>query len=144
DASATFEKNTQTIIGRQGAISLSMKIDRKEAIVSSEKMKLDAAAIMIDDVVYVPVRFISETFDATVKWDDKTNSILITTWEAAELEEYSQWEQELLDREKLTSAEIVDRYDDSIVMITTNRGQGSGIVIGADLILTNYHVMDDV
>lgn len=144
DVSATFESNTETIFGRQGYISLSMQVGKHEAIVNSEKAMLDAAAFIIDGVVYVPIRFVAETFDATVKWDGKTQSILITTWEAADLEEYAEWEEELQNKEKLTSAEIVEKYDDSIVMIMTNRGQGSGIVIGEDLILTNYHVMDDV
>jgi S1-C subfamily serine protease len=41
-----------------------------------------------------------------------------------------------------TTKEIVDLNDQKIVLIQTNRGQGSGIVVGNGLILTNHHVME--
>lgn len=40
-----------------------------------------------------------------------------------------------------TTKEIVDLNDSKIVLINTNRGQGSGIVVGDGLILTNHHVI---
>ncbi|WP_197206586.1 S1C family serine protease [Cytobacillus firmus] len=41
-----------------------------------------------------------------------------------------------------TTKEIVDQNDDKVVLIETNRSQGSGIVVGNGLILTNHHVME--
>jgi S1-C subfamily serine protease len=38
--------------------------------------------------------------------------------------------------------EIVNLNDSKIVLIHTDRGQGSGIVVGNGLILTNHHVID--
>lgn len=41
-----------------------------------------------------------------------------------------------------TTKENVDLNDSKIVLIHTDRGQGSGIVVGNGLILTNHHVID--
>lgn len=43
-----------------------------------------------------------------------------------------------------TTKEIVSLNDSKIVLIDTDQGQGSGIVVGNGLILTNHHVMDGV
>ena len=40
--------------------------------------------------------------------------------------------------------EIVKKNDDKIVQIETNKGSGSGIIIGNGLILTNHHVIDGI
>ena len=52
-------------------------------------------------------------------------------------------EQEANKPKALTTKQIVDQNDGKIVMITTEIGQGSGVVVGKDEILTNYHVIVD-
>ena len=41
-----------------------------------------------------------------------------------------------------STKEIVKLNDEKIVLISTNKGQGSGVVVGTGLILTNHHVID--
>lgn len=142
-ASVTWESKTETIIGRKGSISVSLKVGKKEAVVNGKTVKLDAPAVVRKGVTFVPVRFISESLRATVKWDSAANAVRITSPEAAELAEYEKWQEAQKNLPKLTSTEIVNKYDESIVLIMTNNAQGSGVVIGENLILTNHHVMAD-
>src|SRR4030095_13875267 len=75
--------------------------------------------------------------------DKAANAVRITSPEAAEEAEYNEWLEQQKNLPKLTSKEIIDKFDERVVMITTNRAQGSGVVIGDNLILTNYHVIVD-
>lgn len=141
--SSVVEKKTQTIIIRDGGnFTITMAVGQKEAMVNGKSVKMDAAAAIKNDVPYVPLRFVAEQLEATVKWDGNIPAIYVNSWY---YEEFEQIEEELPEIElpKLTSTEIVDLYDESIVMIVTNGAFGSGIVIGENLVLTNYHVMQD-
>jgi S1-C subfamily serine protease len=142
-ASVTWENKTETIIGRKGNISISLKVGVKQAVINGKTVKLDAPAVVRKGVTFVPVRFISESLSAAVKWDNAANAVRITSPEAAEEAEYNEWLEQQKNLPKLTSKDIVDQFDESVVLISTNRGQGSGVVIDDNLILTNYHVMVD-
>ncbi|OMF38709.1 hypothetical protein BK133_00420 [Paenibacillus sp. FSL H8-0548] len=142
-ASVTWESKTETIIGRKGNQTISLKVGSKQAVINGKTVKLDAAAVVRGGVTFVPVRFISEALNANVKWDSAVNAVRITSVEAAQQLEYDAWLKEQANRPTYSSKEIVDKYDRSIVLIMTNRAQGSGIVIGDNLILTNYHVIAD-
>ncbi|WP_028612104.1 stalk domain-containing protein [Paenibacillus harenae] len=141
--SFTWESKTQTIIGRKGNITVSFAVGKKEAVVNGNTVKLDAAPVVRNNVTFVPVRSIAGALHATLTWDSAANAVRITTPEAAADAEYEDWLGEQESLPLLTTAEIVDQYDESVVLITTNRGQGSGVVIGDNLILTNYHVVSD-
>lgn len=138
--SYAVEKKTQSIIIRDGSFTITMAFGQKEAIVNGKPVKMDAAAAIKDDVPFVPLRFVAEQLEATVKWDGTIPAIYVNSWY---YEEYEQIEDELPEIElpKLTSTEIVEMYDESVVSIVTNWGFGSGIVIGENLVLTNYHVI---
>lgn len=142
-AKVTWEAKTGTIIGRKGSMTISLKVGKKEAVINGKTVKLDAPAVVRNGVTFVPVRFISEAFQATVKWDSAANAVRILSLEAAEREEYDQWLEAQKNLPKLSTRDLIDKYDESVVLIMTNVGQGSGIVIGDNLILTNHHVMVD-
>lgn len=141
NARLTWEPTTKTIIGRKGLVTLSLSVGDKEAIVNGKPVKLDAAPVMKNGVTFVPARFVAQSLGAKVAWDNAANAVRITSAEAAYLEEYEELEEEKEQLPKLTTKEIVDKYDQSVVMITTNIAQGSGVVIGDRLILTNHHVI---
>lgn len=142
-ASVTWESKTETIIGRKGSITVSLQIGKKDAVVNGKTVKLDAPAVVRNGITFVPVRFISESLQSTVKWDSVNNAVRITSPEAAAEAEYADYLEEQQNLPKLTSTEIVDKFDESVVLIMTNYAQGSGVVIGDNLILTNYHVMEE-
>lgn len=142
-ATVTWEGKTETIIGRKGNRSISLKVGMKQAVINGKTVKLDSPAVVRKGVTFVPVRFISEALNANVKWDKAANAVRITSQEAAEQAEYNEWLEQQKNIPRLTPKEIVDKYDESVVLIMTNRAQGSGVVIGDNLILTNYHVIGD-
>ncbi|MGO4537192.1 stalk domain-containing protein [Paenibacillus sp. 2TAB19] len=142
-ASVTWEPKTKTIIGRKGNITITLTVGQKTALINGKSVKLDAAPIVKGGVTFVPVRFTSQSLGATVKWDSAANTIRITSTEEAERLAYEKWLEQQANIPKLTTKQIVEKYDQSVVLISTNLGQGSGIVIGDNLILTNYHVIVD-
>ncbi|CAM4468634.1 S1-C subfamily serine protease [Paenibacillus endophyticus] len=142
-ASVTWESKTQTIIARKGYLSISLQVGKKTAVINGKTVKLDAPALIRKGVTFVPARFIAESLNATVKWDKAASAVRITSQEAAENAEYEEWLESQNNLPTLTSKEIVDKFDESVVLIMTNKAQGSGVVIGENLILTNYHVIAD-
>lgn len=142
-AVSAVETKSGAMILRYGGLTMSLEAGSKEAIVNGKTVYLQAPAILQNGVPYVPVRFVAEEFGATVKWDAAGNAIKIETWRYWDGEEPEEEEASLPDLQKLSAREIVDLYDGSVVMIMTNKAQGSGIAVGDDLILTNYHVMED-
>ncbi|REK75709.1 trypsin-like peptidase domain-containing protein [Paenibacillus paeoniae] len=144
EASSVYEKKTQTVIIRNSTLTITLAIGQKEAIVNGKTVKMDAAATTKNNVVYVPIRFIAEKLEAKVEWDQKANAIKVKSWYYQQMEKYENEEDTVYrEEDKLSSKEIVDYFDESVVMIMTNKALGSGVVIGEDLILTNYHVISD-
>ncbi|MCR2802371.1 trypsin-like peptidase domain-containing protein [Paenibacillus soyae] len=143
DVTYVLEKKTNTIIIRDGGTTLTMAIGKKEAIVNGATRKMDAAAVIKNNIPYIPLRFVAEELEADVEWDAETSKIHVKSWYYQEYEQYEEEQPYEAPGEKLTATDIVDLYDGSVVMIMTNRALGSGIVIGEDLVLTNFHVIED-
>lgn len=59
-------------------ISIILKIGNSTAIVNDKEIFLDAPPILEKGRTLVPIRFISESLGANVKWNDKDSSIVIT------------------------------------------------------------------
>ncbi|WP_214628557.1 trypsin-like peptidase domain-containing protein [Paenibacillus agaridevorans] len=142
-AVSVLEPKTGAMIVRAGGLTVTMSPGKKEAIVNGTTVFMATPALLKDGVPYVPVRFLAELLEATVKWDAAGNAIKIETWDYYGEEEPFEEEWELPELPKLSAKDIVNQYDGSVVMIMTNKAQGSGIAVGEDLILTNYHVMED-
>ncbi|CAM4012284.1 trypsin-like peptidase domain-containing protein [Paenibacillus alkaliterrae] len=142
-ATVTWEGKTGTIIARKGHLTISLQAGKKEAVINGKGVKLNAPSVVRNAVTFVPVRFISEALGASVAWDRAANTVSILSEEAVELAKYKEWLEEQKNIPKLTSTEIVEKFDKSVVLVMTNRAQGSGVVIGDHLILTNYHVISD-
>ncbi len=64
-------KNTEKKISVKyiKTVSMKLQIGNKNAIVNGEVVTLDSAPIIINNRTLVPLRFISESFGADVKWD---------------------------------------------------------------------------
>ena len=77
-ASVSWDDYTDTATGLKDGKSVSVTIDRPEAYVSAEKVMLDQSPVILNDRTLVPLRFVSESYDAEVGWDDKTQTVTIT------------------------------------------------------------------
>jgi len=142
NATVNWEGSSQTITGGKDGTKITLKVGSKDADINGSKVQLDSPAIIRNSTTFVPVRFVAEALDAEVKWNNATQSVHITSAEAKGID-YANLVYETLNKPKLTTTEIVDAYDMAIVLIGTNRGQGSGVVIGDNLILTNHHVITE-
>ncbi len=65
---ATVQNGTDTIVLYEG---------RNDAYVNGKKVILSASAKILDSRLFVPARFIAESFGATVKWDSEYYNVVI-------------------------------------------------------------------
>lgn len=56
-----------------------LTIGSKVATVNGEEVAFDTQAVMQGGRTFVPLRFVSEILGVTVKWDDQTNTVLLST-----------------------------------------------------------------
>lgn len=58
--------------------SITLAAGRDTASVNGEVVALDSGAFLIEDRIYVPMRFIAETLGATVQWDEGARAVRIS------------------------------------------------------------------
>lgn len=76
-ADVQWNAQTRTVLATKGGTQVKLQIDDINAYVNDVLTPLDVPAKIVDGRTMVPVRFISESFGATVGWDSKTSSVLI-------------------------------------------------------------------
>lgn len=77
NAMVEWDEASETITARRNNDSIVLRIDSTYAFVNGVNERLDAPATMIEDRTFIPVRFISESFGATVEWDEETKTVTI-------------------------------------------------------------------
>lgn len=81
----SWEQSTKTVTLKQGSITIVLEIGKTSAAVvdsstSKRETKLfDAAPVIKDSRTFVPLRFVSETMDCGVSWDNNTKTVAIRT-----------------------------------------------------------------
>lgn len=78
-ASLEWVDSTKTVKGQMGNISLSLQIGSKTATVNGKEVSLDVPGKIVNGRTLVPVRFVSESFGAGVKWDNDTKTVYVTS-----------------------------------------------------------------
>lgn len=73
----TWDEVNRTVRAKHGDKAIALEIDNKVAIVGDKKVELDVPAQIIGDRTVVPLRFISENFGYTVKFE-KASPIFYT------------------------------------------------------------------
>lgn len=76
-ADVQWNSATSTIKAAKGDISAVLVIGDANAIVNGKKVVLDAPPTVENNYTFVPVRFISEVFGASVTWDKDSKTIVI-------------------------------------------------------------------
>lgn len=142
DAEVAFEPKTKTITATDGYSDVTLRIGSSAATVDGKAVRLDVPAEALSGVTMVPVRFVAEALEARVKWDAAARIVRIASADAIAAAE-ADAAVKARESAKLTTRQIVERNDGSVVMIMTNTGQGSGVIIGDSYVLTNLHVMQD-
>lgn len=77
-----WDEATKTITGTKEGKEIVLKLGSKDAKVNGEHKLLDVPAKVVNGRTLVPVRFIAESLDMNVVWDQNERTILITGKEA--------------------------------------------------------------
>ncbi|MBO7744585.1 trypsin-like peptidase domain-containing protein [Paenibacillus sp. MWE-103] len=144
-ANVTWEGSTKTILAVKGTTTISLQIGAKKAVKNGKTIALTEAPMQVKGATMVPLRFIAEALGADVKYDAAKHVVRISSAEAIQQQKEAEWEKEQAANQPkaLTTKQVVAKNDGKVVMITTDQGLGSGVVIAEDEILTNYHVVAD-
>ncbi|QDX91009.1 hypothetical protein EEL30_00630 (plasmid) [Brevibacillus laterosporus] len=72
------QENHKVILNKDGKVIL-LKIGEKKALVNGQEITFDAQAVVKNDRTYVPLRFVSESFEARVTWSNSEKLVRIYT-----------------------------------------------------------------
>lgn len=76
-AKVEWVDETQTVNLEYPDVNISLQIDNEVVTVNDHKETLDVAPELIEGTTMVPLRFISESFGADVRFDDETKAITV-------------------------------------------------------------------
>ena len=77
--SVDWKGETQTITGEKAGKKIILQIDKRIATIDDKQVEMDVPVKLINGRTMVPLRFIAESTNADVKWDESTSTVLITT-----------------------------------------------------------------
>ncbi len=83
-ASVEWNEKNRTITCRKKSIKVIMKIGSKEMLVNSKKVILDVEPKIINNRTLIPLRAVSQAFDAEVEWNPDTYTAEINTNETTQ------------------------------------------------------------
>lgn len=82
-----WDDTTRTATITYGENTIDLVIDSNTAYLNGEPQTLDVTPVIIDDRTYLPIRFIAESLDWGVEWNEATQSVTITRTYEEEPEE---------------------------------------------------------
>lgn|GEM_PF-488412 len=74
-----WDENTQTVTAERDELTVKVTIGKPEIIINGTVKQLDVAPVVLNDRTLVPVRAVSEAFNAEVKWDEASQTVIIAT-----------------------------------------------------------------
>lgn len=77
DAKVVWDGNMGTVAAVKGEQKTTIKINSKEAWVNNKKVYLEIAPMILDSYTMVPLRFISESLDEKVEWEESSRTVYI-------------------------------------------------------------------
>ncbi len=78
-ATVTYISAEQKIVGEKGNLTIELEIGSSTAYKNKQPISLPQPPFLLDDHVYVPVRFIGEALGAKVEWIEETRTVQIWT-----------------------------------------------------------------
>ena len=93
DAEVFWDHEFQTIsaVGSSGSKQIVLTIGSETAMLNGNPVLLDAAPVIVSGRTLVPIRFVSESLGAYVRWDGDTGTVYITS------KSYSPWPQAIFE-----------------------------------------------
>lgn len=77
EAEVIWNPEKRSITVSKDGVSIQLLVGSKTATVNGKKISLDAPATVTKGNTYVPVRFISEALNATVKWESESQTVVV-------------------------------------------------------------------
>lgn len=77
DAEVAWDPQDRTITVTKDGVIIQLLVGSKAAKVNGKNVTLDAPATVTKGSTYVPVRFISEALNATVKWESESKTVVV-------------------------------------------------------------------
>lgn len=77
-AAIKWESSTETVTATKGDLSIKLIIGQSYALKNDERISLSPPAMIVNDKTMVPLRFVSESLGASVKWNESTRTVDIT------------------------------------------------------------------
>lgn len=74
-----WEQKSQKVLINKGSKSIELVVNDKTATVNGKKMTLDNPPLLQNNIVVVPVRFVSEQMGIQVSWDGANQTVYLTT-----------------------------------------------------------------
>lgn len=78
-AEVEWDNDTLTAMALTDEKTVTVQIDSMTMIVNDDAVALDVPARLVGDFTYVPLRAVSEAFDADVQWDEDSQTVTIAT-----------------------------------------------------------------
>lgn len=79
NAKVNWDQETKTVIAIKNETEIQLTIGLNKALLNNKVLHLDVPPQLIDNSTLVPLRFISETLGASVKWNQEISQAEITT-----------------------------------------------------------------
>lgn len=77
EAEVKWHAQTKTITATKQNINISLTLDKKSAVINGKTISLDTPPKLIGGHTMVPLRFVSESLGAEVKWDGNSQTVFI-------------------------------------------------------------------
>lgn len=74
----SWNENAKEITLNYNSNTIVLNIDNTTAYLNNQSYTLDTAPVIINNRVFLPIRFIAESFDFDVEWNEADNTIIIT------------------------------------------------------------------
>ncbi|HEX9061818.1 MAG TPA: stalk domain-containing protein [Clostridia bacterium] len=74
-----WDEGNKTVSAYKGGRSIMVRLNDSIALVDGKEVTLEVSAVNIDNRVFVPLRFISESIGASVEWDSNSRVVSIST-----------------------------------------------------------------
>ncbi|RKD24229.1 hypothetical protein BEP19_07435 [Ammoniphilus oxalaticus] len=86
-ATVSWDPKTRTVTAIKQGQTAQLKLGSNEAYVNNRLAYLEEPARLINDITFVPLRFIGQALGASVTWDEQTRTVsIVTESEEKELE----------------------------------------------------------
>lgn len=119
-------------------------IDSSDVIVNGLNKKMEVPVRVVNGQSYAPLRIFGEAFHASIEWNARQNAAFITYSDNPIQNQPKRLENKTnLNSHDDSITDIVRLNDKKVVFIKTNKGLGSGVIVGNGLILTNIHLIKE-